>query len=90
MSRHTIEPRLPHHHGYEIAVGWDAPMGTFFAEVIEPNLSIPVDLGHSSERILNPGVVLDAIRPYADIPPGLHDALMCEALVDLLLARTDH
>lgn len=81
MSRHILEPREPN--GYDIAVGWDSPSGTFFAQVITPDERLLVDLGHADDQIFIPGRVLGAVRPYAAIPVDLDNQLMREALDEL-------
>ncbi|CAM06187.1 hypothetical protein A8924_7388 [Saccharopolyspora erythraea NRRL 2338] len=81
MSRHRLEPRNPNN-VREVVVGWDSPMRTFYAVVEDHSGAIPVDLGDSIEPVLRPGAVLDAVRPYAAIPPGLDDELLRDALAD--------
>lgn len=80
MSRHTLDSRTDR--DYSVTVGWDSPLGTFFGQVIAPDGELLVDVGEQLDRVLNPGQVLDAVRPYASIPVGLDTELIRDALDD--------
>lgn len=81
-SRDTAEN--PH---LEIVVGWDRGMQTYFAQVFnglneygEDNLL--VDIGNRVGEITYPGAVIDAVRPYADIPDDLGRTLAAQREAD--------
>jgi len=65
--------------GREVFVGWDEGLQTFFAQVIdgadngEENMTL--DLGNAVGDITDAAVVLDAVRPYADVP-GIVEILL--------------
>lgn len=89
MSRHQFEHTDPNTGTfYEIAVGWDRPLQTFFAQVFafpnesaadEPILWTGLDHGQHPE----PDAVLDAIRPYCPIPEGLAQTLHADRIATL-------
>lgn len=80
MSRHLLEPR---DNGVrEVVVGWDGPTGTFYAVAVSHDNRILLDRGDPTDRIYQPQLVLDALRPYALIPDGLADQLLREALAE--------
>ncbi|GAA2566155.1 hypothetical protein GCM10010435_44150 [Winogradskya consettensis] len=83
MSRHE----LPAEGGLEVVVGWDPPMQTFFASVLDRTLRgedpdyTKVWIGFASTAILDPRRVCDAVRPYAkEIPDWILPALHADAL----------
>lgn len=79
MSRHTLEPR--DNNDYDIAVGWDGPLATFYAQVIADDFAV-LDRGGPGDRILNPGEALNLARDYAVIPIGIENTLLLEAQAD--------
>ncbi|MCA1191353.1 MULTISPECIES: hypothetical protein [unclassified Saccharopolyspora] len=79
MSRHELPARSPE---YDVIVGWDAPMSTFFGLVLDAEGTPVVDRGDLTDRIAAPGVVLAAVRDYAVIPPGFEHELLAEARAD--------
>lgn len=77
MSRYQLQP-LPEYEGvYEIAVGWDPPLNTFFAQVLHLDDDMADEhgevlwIGGMPTEIHDHGKVIDAVRPYAVIPPDL-------------------
>lgn len=80
MSRYSLDPRTGR--DYNVTVGWDAPLETFFGQVIAPDGELLVDVGDPFDRVLNPGQVLDEVRPYAPIPVGLDTELIRDAVDD--------
>lgn len=80
MSRHLLQPR--DHTTREAIVGWDGATGTFYALAIGHDNRILLDRGDPTDRIYQPELVLDAIRPYALIPDGFGKQLMYEAFSD--------
>lgn len=88
MSRRSLEPRetplgIDGPAAEEVAVGWDSQMATFFAQAFGRDDRALVDRGDVGDRIDNAGEALDAVRPYAAIPPGMEHELMRDALADL-------
>jgi hypothetical protein len=51
MSRYSI-PAL--HSEHQIVVGWDSPLASFFAEVIDQNLEAAIARGECSEEEVEP------------------------------------
>ncbi|MCM4082201.1 hypothetical protein [Paractinoplanes hotanensis] len=106
MSHHELTPKSRYAE-YRIAVGWDRPLGSYFAQVINHNpepaaqsasraigavlcrlapiLHLPdrwrpaepvfIWLGADRVAILDPAEVVDAVAPYAVIPPVLANVL---------------
>lgn len=80
MSRRELTT-LPHRQGYQVHVGWDRPLGSYFATVINLGIvdetspdALPVWLG-AMERVTDPTTVIEAVRPYAVIPENLRAEL---------------
>ncbi|MFF5056132.1 hypothetical protein ACFY1S_23420 [Micromonospora sp. NPDC000663] len=76
MSRHQLDA-LPDRDGYIVVVGWDRPLRSYFAQVInEGELNednpdyMPLWLGVET-RITDPATIIEAVRPYAVIPDTL-------------------
>ncbi len=78
MSRHDLVPLNPSH---EVVVGWDPPMGTFFAQVFdtagdeEDGTYEVLWLGTDFHEVLNPAAVIAAVTPFATVPDGLLEQL---------------
>lgn len=84
MSRHTLpstaDPEL------DIAVGWDPPMQTFFAQVRDPRIeedgdADPVIFWTGTQHFEHRGVqglrvVIDLLAPWAEVPEGLRRQLL--------------
>ncbi|KAA2252350.1 hypothetical protein F0L68_35440 [Solihabitans fulvus] len=83
MSRHVLTP-LPDRDVCEVVAGWDERLGTYFSQVMvqtpEGEISFPVRTG-LTETVIDPTVVLDAIRDYAHIPEHFHITLLVDCLV---------
>jgi hypothetical protein len=82
MSRHQLQP-LPEVGALEIAIGWDGPLGTFYAQVLdtaaeEEDQELLWD-GTDPYQYPEPGPLIDLLRRYAEIPDGLADDLKQEA-----------
>lgn len=88
MSRHSLTPKPDYRH-HLIIVGWDRPLGTFFAHVHpqdhptadrdDTDSASPVRMWlGDDESIGDPRTVIDAVRPYAEIPDHLYDTLKAE------------
>ncbi|MDG9674875.1 hypothetical protein [Micromonospora sp. DH14] len=76
MSRRRLDA-LPDRGGYIVVVGWDRPLHTYFAQVInEGELNednphyMPLWLGVET-RITDPDTIIEAVRPYAVVPDSL-------------------
>ena len=73
---------LPSRTGYEIIVGWDRPLATYFANVRppeqdedDPDGGEVVWIGTSVGEITSPDAIIEAVKPYAEIPPRLRAQL---------------
>ncbi|SCG15620.1 hypothetical protein GA0070610_1856 [Micromonospora echinofusca] len=76
MSSRQLDA-LPDRSGYIVRVGWDRPLHSFFAQVINTDVldetspdAMPVWLG-AAECVTDPDTVIEAVRPYAVIPDTL-------------------
>jgi len=80
MSRITLISKTSRHH---VVVGWDRTMGSFFAEVAD----LLFDEEDPRHDVLwigtdafgcfpEPGPVIEAVRPYALVPPDLERRLL--------------
>jgi hypothetical protein len=85
MSRHDLISFDPAH---EVVLGWDPPMGTFFAQVLD-NLADEEDgtyevlwIGTRFQEVLNPATVIAAVAPFATVPAGLLDQLARDCRAD--------
>ncbi len=66
MSRYEFEGKKPNHW---IVVGWDRPMGTFFAQVLDQALPYPDEepvlwLGTEFDEIQTVAELVKQVRPY--------------------------
>ncbi|MFI0796598.1 hypothetical protein ACH4OY_28520 [Micromonospora rubida] len=80
MSSRQLDA-LPDRSGYIVRVGWDRPLRSFFAQVINTGVldeespdAMPVWLG-AAECVTDPETVIEAVRPYAVIPDTLRTDL---------------
>ncbi len=84
MSRHALTA-LPECQGYEIAVGWDPPLSTFFAYVgyvDDERADLYGEvlwIGTRPGEITDHARVINAVRHYAHIPDDLGARLYGEA-----------
>ncbi len=83
MSRHDLQPFDP---TYDIVVGWDPPMHTFFAQVLDTkadeahaNYEV-LWIGTSHGEVLDPAAVIAAVRPFATIPDDLCRTLQVDRM----------
>lgn len=80
MSRHMIQATSPAHQHLEICVGWDRPLGTFFAQVLDTTDEFEDEellwTGTSLGQHLTLDGIIDALRPWAAIPPDVVMALL--------------
>jgi hypothetical protein len=80
MSRYELKPKSAHH---IVTVGWDAPMGSFFLQVIDrkhPDYDRPVVALGASEKGVErtPERVLKTARDYAHVPDTLRGQLLAD------------
>ena len=81
MSRHTLSALKATH---DVVVGWDRPMGTFFAQVTD--LEAPDEDGDlivwigatCYGEVVLASKVIEAVRSYAVIPASLQATLEAE------------
>lgn len=82
MSRHSLQPLPGRGSLYEIAIGWDRPLGTFFVIVFgapddEPGNNAVEELppllweGTAPAALATPEATIALASPYAFIPEGL-------------------
>ncbi len=70
MSRYTIPPFNP---DFEIVIGWDRPLRSFFAQVMDTRLAPGDDgymrlwIGGTFDEIQNPEELRGPISAYTDI-----------------------
>jgi hypothetical protein len=80
VSRYKLSPRDPNNNHLEIFVGFDNPLRTFFAQVINASLGDEDDNVILWEGAI-PGEIEtvehleEVIRNYADIPPNVKEKL---------------
>ena len=71
MSRHDLTPFDPAH---EVVVGWDRPLDTFFAQVIDTTTDEDSDarevlwIGTDFCEVPDPAAVIAAVAPFAAVP----------------------
>lgn len=73
MTRHLL-PRHDPDSITEVAIGWDRPLRTYYAQVLtedEDGEDVPLLWLGLTERVTNRYTVLDAVADYAAIPAGL-------------------
>ena len=85
MSRHELDSLNPVH---EVAVGWDPPMRTYFAQVLdtagneEDGTYEVLWIGTRFQEVLNPASVVAAVAPFATVPADLLGQLARDRLAD--------
>ncbi|MFJ5120945.1 hypothetical protein [Kitasatospora sp. NPDC088548] len=82
MSRRQLKP-LPDAENLAIAIGWDGPLSTFYAQVLD------IEADEEDQEVLwegtdpyqhpDPRPLIDLLRRYAEIPDGLADDLNRDA-----------
>ncbi|MCB8882908.1 hypothetical protein ACELLULO517_21860 [Acidisoma cellulosilytica] len=82
MSRHEIPARNPQH---TVAVGWDNPLSTFFAQVSRPvddeDEEDPIILWVGADRpreILTVEDLARCLAPFADLSPEMMERLRAD------------
>ncbi|WP_206379277.1 hypothetical protein [Sphingobium yanoikuyae] len=76
MSRYSLRPLAAHADLFEVAIGWDAGLGTFFATVfgtpggnLEPDVRLAC--GTTPREVVDVGDILAVAARFAEIPKGL-------------------
>jgi hypothetical protein len=92
MSRYEFQGRDPQH---SVAVGWDNPLSTYFAQVSRPvdddDEEDPILLWVGADRpreILTPEDLARHLAPFADLPPEMIDQLRADRTAKLDKAPT--
>lgn len=84
MSRHDLIPFQPAH---EVVVGWDPPLRTFFAQVLDTAAEERGDayevlwIGARFREVLDPAIVIVSVAPFAAVPADLLGQLARDRLV---------
>ncbi|MCA1194161.1 MULTISPECIES: hypothetical protein [unclassified Saccharopolyspora] len=72
MNRYSIPART----GYEVVVGWDRPMASYFAQVYGADGEVLLDRGDALDRLNSPHHAINLVRGYViAIPNGFADDL---------------
>lgn len=84
MSRHDLVPLDPAH---EVVVGWDPPLRTFFAQILDAageddGACDALWIGTGFGEVYDPTAVLAAVAPFASMPAGLIAMLEQDRLKD--------
>ncbi|MER5638195.1 hypothetical protein ABT095_14700 [Kitasatospora sp. NPDC002227] len=82
MPRHELKP-LPEAEHFAIAIGWDGPLATFYAQVLdsaaeEEDQEVLWE-GTEPYQYPEPHPLIELLRRYAEIPDGLADDLKGDA-----------
>jgi len=83
MSRHDLQPLDPTH---DVVVGWDPPLHTFFAQVLDTKVDEADDnyevvwIGTSYGEVPDPAAVIAAVRPFATIADELCRTLQVDRM----------
>lgn len=76
MSRHELTPLDPNH---RVTVGWDRPLGSFFAIVVADEDDDPLLwLGGTPGEIVDPKKMLAKVAAFAVVPAELVDFLLAD------------
>lgn len=84
MTRYCLKPLPEHTHIYEVSIGWDPSLATFFAAVFgQPDdFDDPVILraiGTSYKEIDHPATVITLARQLAEMPNDIFRTLSLDA-----------
>ena len=85
MSRHELDPLNPMH---EVTVGWDPPLASYFAQVLDTAADEESDarevlwIGTGFREVLSPAAVIAAVAPFATVPDDLPGQLARDRLAD--------
>lgn len=84
-SRRTLAPHQP---GLVVIVGWDNPMGTFFAQVLPADDDVDDEdlvlwVGTRSGEIARPEDLVEPLAPYAQLSLAEIEQLKADRLEDV-------
>ena len=68
-ERLNLKPRDRDHE--QVVVGWDGPMQTFFAQVVNKRKEVVFWVGQEAEQIKYAAVIVGFIAAYATVTPEL-------------------
>jgi hypothetical protein len=85
MSRYSLRPLAGHADLFEVALGWDPGLGTYFVMVFgtpdrESEPDIRLWRGTRPREIGTPAGVIAIAAPYAEVPEGLARQLEIDRL----------
>ena len=87
MSRRSLVPNDAQPAGTSIAVGWDRPLQTFFAQVLRTDDhgedDVIIWVGTALKELITATAAVAAVAPYADIPTDLAAQLETDRLKTL-------
>lgn len=85
MSRHELPAKRP---GTSVVVGWDNPMMTFFAQVLDEQAEEDADpvllwLGTQHGEVTRPEDLVRPLAPFADLTAPHLEQLRADRVADL-------
>ncbi len=85
MSRYSLKPLPEHADLFEVALGWDAGLGTYFLTLFgAPDQDRETDIrlwrGTRTREIASPAELIALATPYAEIPGDLAASLVLDQL----------
>ena len=85
MSRYSLKPLSHHADLFEVALGWDPGLDTFFVTVFaasdgEPDPDVRLWRGTTFREIQSAAALLAIVRDYAEVPEGLASRLEIDRL----------
>ena len=85
MSRYSLKPLPEHADLFEVALGWDAGLGTYFLTLFgAPDQDRETDIrlwrGTRTREIASPAELIALAAPYAEIPDNLAARLVLDQL----------
>jgi hypothetical protein len=84
MSRHNLAPRPEQTDIVAVAIGWDRPLQTFFAQVFTRTEAEPDEgeatlwVGCEPGELIEPEAAIALVAPFAQIPDDLAARLRAE------------
>lgn len=80
MSRYCLRPLPELNYLYEISIGWDQPLATYFVAVFGPpdhdgDPALLRWIGSTFAEIQNPADAIAYARPLAELPHNIHKRL---------------
>ena len=85
MSRYSLKPLAHHVDLFEVALGWDPGLDTFFVTVFAacdgtPDPDVRLWRGTTFREIPTAAALLAIVRDYAEVPEGLASRLEIDRL----------